>query len=91
MHTQVAGPIDRTTRLALIPIHMNQREGKLLFALFDELRHAPAIDQVLEASLLAVGPVAVLGKDPHHRSSDGDELVRGATAVRSPWQTAGGQ
>ena len=53
----------------------NEREGEALLSLGEKLLHAPAVDEVFEAGLLAVGAIAVLGEDANHGGGDGDGLI----------------
>ena len=54
---------------------MDEREHKLLFRLRDEALDAPAVDEVFQPSLLAVGAVAMLTEDANHRGGNSNGLV----------------
>ncbi len=69
------GTVDGAARLALRGVDVQHRKGQLAFGLFEELRGTPAINEVVQACFLAIRAVAVLGKDTHHRSGDGDQLI----------------
>src|ERR1022692_639374 len=53
----------------------NEWKGKALFCFGEELVDAPPVDEVFESSLLAIGAIAVLGKDPDHCCGHGYGLV----------------
>ena len=57
---QVAVLRNRRPRLALAERESGQREGQLLRGLFDVAIQSPAVEDILEACLGAVGAVAVL-------------------------------
>ncbi len=75
MHADVPGAVDGLARFAGGRGNADERKGETLFGLREELLDAPFVDEVLEASLLAVGAVAVLGEDANHGGGDGDGLV----------------
>ena len=61
--------------------NMPEREGELFGCFFEKFGGAPLIDEVFEASLLAIGAVAVFDEDTEDGGGDGDGLGFGEEAV----------
>ena len=91
MNADVCGAVDGAARFALGKRNADERKGEELFGLVEEAFDAPAVDEVFEACLLAIGAVAVPDEDANHCSGDSDGLVRAQekAAVGSELTVAG--
>ena len=76
MNADVARAVDWVARFAASTREANERKGEPLLRLGEKLLHAPAVDEVFEPGLLAVGAIAILAEDANHGRGDGDRLIR---------------
>lgn len=75
VHAEVGVAVDGTAGIAARGGEANDGEGEAFFGLGEEAGNAPAIDEVFEAGLFAVGTVAVLIKDADYGRGGCDGLI----------------
>ena len=76
MNPYVCCPIDRIARFTRSGRYANQWKGEMLLGLDEKPLAAPAVDEIFEASPLAVRAIAILTEDANHGSCDRNRLVR---------------
>jgi len=76
MNANMCGAINRIARFTRSGRYANQRKDEVLLGLGEKPLDAPVVDEIFEASLLAVRAIAILTEDANHGGSDRNRLVR---------------